>query len=439
MLEVFKEFYADKHEPVMYITGVAGTGKTTSLNKAVQWVLAKDEEAEIIVCAHTHKAVKVLRSKLTPHKRLHLCTLHSFLKKRPTVNTLATEINEVDGNAQVDFPESPSLLFIDEFSMVGEKDYVDINAMQVDEEGKLLTKVIYIGDPNQLPPVKDVQVIKPQGKYWVKLAKIYRQEAGNPLIDTLMQINGFINGEEARPLLVHDAFERGIDIVEKYLSYRTDNKVMLAYTNAKVQELNAKVQGRDLPVVGDKLFSPTDRVFYTLLNVDDKAYGIVSPTGDILELNSKYKTLETIHDMEDLKFYHVEDADGNETVRAVIFGHSSFLERQEALARTAVFANRAIEQAYPGTDAKAWSNANWQHKLAKERKAAWRDYLAFKQFVMCMDFTHAMTVHKSQGSTYDYVFLDTEDMSKCADRDYIMYLRLMYVAVSRAAKKVYTN
>lgn len=423
----------------MYVTGVAGTGKTTSLDEAVQWALSGPEIISVVVCAHTHKAVKVLRSKLTPHPRMHLCTLHSFLKKRPTVNTLATSVDEVEGNTQIEIPKSPTFLFVDEFSMVGERDYVDINAMQVDDEGELLTKVVYIGDPNQLPPVKDAQVIKPQGRYWVQLTKVHRQAADNPLIDTLMQINGFINGDEARPLLEHEAFERGVNIVQRYLSYKTDNKAMLAYTNARVQQLNAEAQGRSLPVVGDRLFSPTDRVSYNLLAVDDKAYGIVSPMGDLLELHSKYKTLETIHEMEDVKFYHVQDEDGNESVRAVIFGHASFLERQEALARTAVFANRAIEQAFPGSDAKKWSDSNWQHPLARERKAAWRDYLAFKQFVMCMDFTHAMTVHKSQGSTYDYVFLDTEDMGKCADKDYTMYLRLMYVAVSRASKKVYTN
>lgn len=444
----------------MYVTGVAGTGKTTSLDEYVQW--AAREGLNLVVCAHTHKAVGVLRSKLTAHDNVHVCTLHSYLRKRPTVNTLATEVHEVEGNAQMDIPDLVDVLFIDEFSMVGERDYVDIQALQYAsedmimylrekakkegqpipriEEGDLITKVVYIGDQNQLPPIKDLQVIYPSGPYWVKLTKVHRQADGNPLIDTLMQINGFINGEEARPLLEHQSFERGVDIVQRYMDCApsTKSKALLAYTNARVQQLNAQVEGRSLPVVGDWLFSPTDRCRYKLLSVDDKAYGIVSPRGDVLELGSKYKTLETIHDMEDLKFYHVEDEEGNETVRAVIFGHASFLERQEALARTAVFANRAIEQQF-NMDPKKWSDSNWQHPMARERKAAWRDYLAFKEFVMCMDFTHAMTVHKSQGSTYDYVFLDTEDMGKCADKDYTMYLRLMYVAVSRAAIKVYTN
>ena len=54
-------------------------------------------------------------------------------------------------------------------------------------------------------------------------------------------------------------------------------------------------------------------------------------------------------------------------------------------------------------------------------------------------FAHAMTIHKSQGSTYDTVYLDTEDLGMVANMDYIMYLRLLYVAVSRASNKVITN
>lgn len=468
MLNDFKAFMADSEAPSMFVTGIAGTGKTTSLNEYVQYCANLD--MQVVVCAHTHKAVSVLRSKLEKHKNVHLCTLHSYLRKRPTINTVATELHEVEGNAQMELPERVDVLFIDEFSMVGERDYVDIQSLQyataeqvelakkraifdgevegdlddldeVDidfEEGDLLTRVVYIGDPNQLPPVKDMQVIYPTGPHWVKLTKVHRQADGNQLIDTLTQINGFINGEEARPLLEHESFERGVDIVQKYLGYKTDNKVMLAYTNARVQQLNAQVQGRDLPVISDRLFSPTDRNLYTLLNVDNKALGIVGPRGDILERFSKFKTLETLHEMDGLRFFHVADEEGNETVRAVVFGHATYLETQEMLAREAVAANRKIEQQFH-MDSKKWSDGNWKHPLAKERKDAWKKYLAFKDFVMCMDFPHAMTVHKSQGSTYDYVFLDIEDMGKCADRDYTMYLRLMYVAVSRAAQKVYTN
>ncbi|MGL5567505.1 MAG: ATP-binding domain-containing protein [Plesiomonas sp.] len=50
-----------------------------------------------------------------------------------------------------------------------------------------------------------------------------------------------------------------------------------------------------------------------------------------------------------------------------------------------------------------------------------------------------MTVHKSQGSTYDTVYVDTEDLYRCAAINIKQYLKLMYVALSRASNKVITN
>ena len=46
----------------------------------------------------------------------------------------------------------------------------------------------------------------------------------------------------------------------------------------------------------------------------------------------------------------------------------------------------------------------------------------------------AATVHKAQGSTYETVFLDLDDLSTC--RDSQMAARLLYVAFTRAKKRV---
>ena len=49
-------------------------------------------------------------------------------------------------------------------------------------------------------------------------------------------------------------------------------------------------------------------------------------------------------------------------------------------------------------------------------------------------YTYASTINKAQGSTYDTVYIDLNDLAKCNDRD--LQLRLLYVAVSRARHKV---
>lgn len=436
LLDTFTSFLADTEASEMYIVGVAGTGKTTSLGELISY--CNENKITTVTCAFTHKAVKVLASKLPKQKEYNkVQTLHSYLKKVPTINDKATKVQHVDGNTIVGVSEVPKVIFIDEFSMIGEKDYVDINTTQWSETGKLLTKAVYIGDPNQLPPVKDTEVITPKGKYQCYLTKIHRQEKDNPLIDTLLSINGMINGEKPKPLTEHSNFIRNTDIVDLYKKCKT-SKVLLAYTNEKVQNLNAKLQGRAEPKLGDEVFVSTLRYHALVTAINDKTDEIRTIRNEKLALNSKYNTLETLHLIEGIQFYDLQDENFNTTTRAVIFGHRSYLDKSEKLAKEAVKYNRVIEKQFK-MDPTQWSKTNYKHELAKKRGDAWKKYLSFKDCVVCVDFPHALTVHKSQGSTYENVFLDMEDLGKCADKDYDLYLRLMYVAVSRASDKVYTN
>lgn len=434
ILEKFKEFLNDREAGELYITGVAGTGKTTCLGSLLQWCL--DGNIKSITTAYTHKACGILRNKLP--KKAAIQTLHSFLKKRPTINDRAYRVEHVEGNAQVGAPDPVKILFIDEFSMVGERDFVDINAIQYNEDGDLITKVVYIGDPNQLPPVKDARAVYPKGKHWIKLTKIHRQKDDNPLIDTLLNLNAYISGKDPAPLQEHATFKRGKDIVKLYKECST-SKIILAYTNAQVEFLNSFIEGKQVPSIRDAVYSPTLREAFVIDDINDTADNIVTINGSILELDSKYKTLETIHDVIGVKFYTLSDEDNNISQRAVIFGHDSYLQKSQALAKTAVSYNNEIKHTYNCDDPTKWCKENWSNPLTKKRSKAWGRYLSFKECVICLDFPHAMTVHKSQGSTYENVFLDTEDMGKCANNDYTMYLKLLYVAISRASKCVYTN
>ena len=204
-LETFIKFREDNEAWEMFIEGQAGTGKTTSLYDLVQYCI--DNNISYIVCAFTHDACKILRSKLP--KDACISTLHSFLTKRPTLNEHATNISGIEVSKQVGKPELVQVMFCDELSNVGERDKLDIDTAQdPDYTGKPLMKVVYIGDPHQLPPVKDVPAVIPCGAYHIILTKIWRQAEDNPLIDTLSQLVRFINKEEMR--LTHNPDRRDL-------------------------------------------------------------------------------------------------------------------------------------------------------------------------------------------------------------------------------------
>ncbi len=433
---MFQQFIEDKEADDMYITGQAGTGKTTDLAMLVNY--CKTINQLCIVTAFTHKACDILRAKLPIGTNVQ--TLHKFLKKRPTVNQEAKHHKHITKNAKFGTSEAIPVLFIDEYSMVGEKDLMDIRALQ-DEECSL--KVVYLGDPNQLPPVGDYPSVVPSGNYCVTLTKVYRQAADNPLIEPLNQLISAINGEHLAGLTASDKFVRNQDIVEWYNNDRMSDDfdgVMLAFTNRRVQELNSLAQGYTDPKEGDLLFSPTTKTHYQFIEWVDpsEVTSIIKPFGDEeLLLDSKYKTLEYLF-TQDYKFARIA-TDEDEFVAACVFGHYDYQECVKNLKKAAAQSNNNIANTIQNQTPAQWAQQNSAHTLAKDRAKAWRAFLAFNESVICLDFAHAMTVHKSQGSTYNSIYLDTKDLSIAADIHYETYLKLMYVAISRASNKVITT
>lgn len=436
MIEVFKKFIADKKAWDMYITGAAGTGKTTGLREGVQHCI--DQEIPYVVVAYTHKACGILQSKLPPGANVK--TLHSFLGKRPCINQHATKKEHVNQNTKSSgTDEEPKVLFLDEYSMVGENDSMDIRAAQdSDYDAIPELKVVWIGDKHQLPPVGDIAVIKPCGDYQVVLTKQWRND--NPLQGPLNKLISYMEGTPPKALEpVIGYFDKGKDIVKEYLACKDDDKVLLAYTNKRVESLNAEIAGKLYPDEQDKVFSPTTQKFYTFRGWVENPDYIDLHYSDPLFLGSKFRTLENLIKSGLCKFALLEDEDGDVYQQAVVFGHYEYKVTKDNLEAEAVASNKAIETKYRGYKAAAWAKFNHQTELARTRSKAWRDCLSFKDCVICFDFPFAMTVHKSQGSTYKYVFLDADDLGQCANRNFDMYLRLYYVGMSRASEKVITS
>jgi len=437
----FEQFLKDETVWTFYITGPAGTGKTTSLKQLVDYCVS--QKLETTICAFTHKACGILAEKLSPNA--NICTLHAYLSKRPTINDLATKAQHIEVSRQHGTPETTQVLFVDEFSMVGEQDYMDIvTASEDPETGEPRTKVVYIGDMNQLPPIGDMQTINPNGKWWVQLTHVYRQAEGNELLDLLHTLVKYIGGEEPMPLEANKNFIRQVDLAKQYKAMQNagEDIVLLAYTNQAVEQWNAEIEGKSYVEVNDAVFSPTNREHYFVINdaldlhdIEEisLAYGEKK-----LGWDSKYRTLEHLVSMPDIRIGYFVDLDHIESVRAYIFGHYEYKCYTTRLKEAAAKANKECEK-FANGNARLWAQANPTHPLAKKRAKAWRDYLTFKECVICLDFPHAMTVHKSQGSTYKYVCIDTDDLYHCAARDFTLYLRLMYVAISRASDTVFTN
>ena len=412
-----QKFMEDTKYNDAFIIGAAGTGKTTKLNEICKELLTTNINFKVV--AYTHKAKQILQSKLP--KETPISTLHSYLKKRPGINEKAVHIKAINTTTKVGVPENLDLLIIDEYSFIGEKDDISLCELQDEMYVDKPLKILYVGDSNQLPPIGAPSNLVPNGPYCLKLKTIHRTD--NDLLEPLGKLVSYIEGDEAIQYLNEtENFKRKQNIVNLYLNNMDKNKILLAFTNRKVQQLNFEIQGSEYPTNYDTIFISSLRIvarFITKLNKPNVVYTINGP----IDMNSKYNPLGFLHNLSYVDFFDIEVIESfNEDIFigarlniATIFGTYNNKLIRDKLGKALVLAN----------------------KNSKDSKSIFREYKTINDFVCISDFNHCMTVHKSQGSEYDYVYIDSEDFTSCIDIQ--TRLKLLYVGISRAKKQVFLN
>lgn len=394
-LEAFHNFLMDPIETVFVLRGYSGCGKSTlvrtlldrlpAFNKTAKLINPTHKEYEVALTATTNKAAETLGS-ITGQGAV---TIHSFLELRVNTDYRTNTTTLVPRNAD---QKQGYLLFIDEAS------YVDKQLLSFIFKKTYNCKIVFIGDPAQLTPVKSTSTPVFDANFTgAALTTVVRQAEGNPIVDLSTKFRHTVNTGEFfsfKPdghhvvYLGREDFNKAIEAEFTRPDWRYQDSKILAWTNKCVIGYNHFV--RNL-AKGDPNFQ-----------VDD--YAVCNSFVSVGRSSIKTDQMVQIGAIDpDSSRY---DVPGNMMcIDGIWLFHPKSLSEWNA----GIKRMRAVDN----------------FGAVSEMESQWIDLRA----------AYACTINKAQGSTFDRVFVDLDDIRRCNSGDQIA--RMLYVGVSRARTQVF--
>lgn len=373
-IDEIKEFI--KNDMIVHcLSGSPGTGKSYLIETEIPKLL-RNTPYFLVTTATTNKAAAVIHG-------VTLCKAFGISLKA-----------DMDTGVQ-DYNLSRLKTMHNQFIIIDEASMLDGKLWQIVQESSINCKFLLVGDKYQLPPVKST--FNPFNEYPIsELTEVVRQKDPDFLDEIKHAKQGVINSEvytpkenkcihylktnrEVRDLLASFTNE------DKALAYTNDKSVDLAYTIRRLQNKSTDF------CIGDPV-APK--------NYCEDIQGYSVQTGEDLIVSAIGKKQNIKIDTYDIE------------VRPFNFigVNGTFLVP---------------------------SNYKYALVVAKEmaKKKKWREYYKIKEGLLDLRFNEASTIHCSQGSTYDRVFIHMTDLLTC--KSYSTKARLLYVALSRAKNDVY--
>ena len=441
------------------LIGAAGTGKTTAMKGTTQALIQSPRTGilqnhdhkhlphgvpGIVVCAYTRRATNNIRRNMDESMKGNCITIHKLLEYGPEY----FQIVESDGNEKTSMRFQPSrnsmnplpreitTLIFEESSMIGTSLYNEIiDALSHD------VQIIFLGDIQQLPPVFGPAVLgfKLSELPTIELTEVYRQALESPIIRLAHRI---LSGKPISPTELPD----------------------WNVPNLTIKPWKKKIEAEAALSVSEKLFD----------NLYEK--GAYDPENDIILIpfNKSYGTIEINKSIA----YHLARKSERvvwEVVSGFIkhyfsVGDKVLYDREDAIILD-IYPNPSYTGVSPqkeSTYLDYWGHNNAPkdtgENLSESENVEDIDFLLaqvaadeedrvtqsshhIKLQMMDSDSTktitkaaevnalilgYALTVHKSQGSEWDKVFLLFHNSHAT-----MMQRELLYTAVTRAKKELF--
>ncbi len=368
---------------LLIITGGPGTGKTTTINAIIRYFEA--EQMEVLLAAPTGRAAK----RMTEATGCEAKTIHRLLEMNGSPGedgsvSLRFEKNEEN-------PLDADVIIIDEMSMV------DIQLMQsLLKAVNVGTRLILVGDVNQLPSVGPGNVLKDMIRSGcfnvVMLTHIFRQAAESDIVVNAHRIN------EGRPV---DLTKRSRDFL--FIRRENPDAIISAMITLMTKKLPGYVHTDPLDI---QILTPMRRgalgverlnsIFQAYLNPPDEKKaehetgGVIFREGDkVMQIRNNYQTEWEIRDRYGIPV---------DTGMGIFNGDMGIIREINTFAET-----MSVE--------------------FDEGRMVEYEFGQLEE----LELAYAVTIHKSQGSEYPAVIIPVHSGPRM-----LMTRNLIYTAVTRA-------
>jgi exodeoxyribonuclease V len=264
-LDAIRKFiYEESEQDFFILDGAAGTGKTTLVKSVTD--LLRDKKTAFTLLAPTGRAASVLAAKTEQNVR----TLHSFLYRLLEHKDKDGQVIRIEFIPKNRYPDLPVILIIDESSMISDVPSAnDLFVSKTSVLGDLIrfygncpqgSKLIFVGDNYQLPPVEDddlspalspgylAKFYQLKGKLH-KLTQVFRQQRDSYILQNALMLrlamdkgNTYFNNLRYKNLY---RIELAISQFVKLYDHNDNSKVIfLGWKNRVVQKLNRAIRSQ---------------------------------------------------------------------------------------------------------------------------------------------------------------------------------------------------
>lgn len=450
--------FLDNDSDIFVLKGYAGTGKTHLIKYITRYLDENKTPYEVL--APTGRAAKVLRDRIGKGRTIHSCIFNFDII---CTNEDEDELDESANSYQLFFPiveqkQDYQIMIIDESSMISnvktQNEYLTfgsgvlLNDLLQFAKVCGINKLIFVGDPAQLPPVMDPHSYALDPDYLsslghnvesVELTDVVRQEDNNAILAQATKLRDLLaQPRKSRHNLSLDA--DGKDIIElqagalpetftdEFPVPEVGNGITVCFSNNRCFQVNQAIRSIIFP--GEETVQVGDIVIIN--NNNYKSYGIQIFNGDIakvtrvgeIELHPNVPvTIKGEKRHVDLAFRDIDLFFSKEDITITCKVFDDLLHSGES--DLSVWQMRAVYIDFI---------LRYQHlkRGTPEFKEALMNDPYFN--AVKVKFGYAVTCHKSQGGEWDTVFVDYSGRCGLSDD----HLRWCYTATTRAKNRLFT-